>query len=240
MKKLYLVMVLAGVILTLSACGSGSEKRASDSREQTTGSSVAEEDNNKNDSADANTDNQKGKVLVAYFAYSENMKIPDNAETDAITSASLNDETSNKEGNLQVMAQVIEKKKGADVFHITMTEPYEMNYSDMLPRATEELKKEDWPALKEKVPDLDKYSVVYLGTPVWNAELPPAIHTFLAENDLSEKKIVLFGIHLGSQLGRMDAQLKELVPDAELEDSYTVSANTANDSVRKEFEEWLK
>lgn len=160
-------------------------------------------------------------------------------ELDAVASASLNDKTDNTEGNLQIMAQVIEEKTDADIFRILMTEPYDMDYSTMLPVAVEQMNNGELPALQENISNLEEYDVIYIGTPVWNAELPPAMQTLFAEHDFSGKTIVPFGIHLGSRFGRIIDQIRELEPEAEVADGFTISASTSNDEVRSEFEEWL-
>lgn len=178
-------------------------------------------------------------ILVAYFAYSENMGNISDMDVDAIASASLNRATSNTEGNLQVMAQVIEEKIGADVFHILMTEPYDPDYSTMLPVAIDQMQNEKWPALQGKIENLDQYETIYLGVPVWNSVLPPAMQTFFAENDLSGKTIIPFGIHLGSRFGRMLNEMKELAPGATITEGFTINAETANDEVRTSFGQWL-
>lgn len=180
------------------------------------------------------------KSLVAYFAYSENMGDTSDMTVDAISSASINAPTANAEGNLQVMAQEVVRQTGADVFHIRVREPYDPDYATMLPRAIEELESKNDPALEEKVENLADYDVIYLGTPIWAGQLPPAIHTFLAENDLSGKKVVLLGIHLGSGLGGLERELKELAPGIELVNSFTVRANTANADAQEQFSQWLK
>jgi hypothetical protein len=51
---------------------------------------------------------------------------------------------------LQVMAQVIEEKTGADRFSIILEEPYDIDYSTMLPKAIAEENNEH-PALKKKL-----------------------------------------------------------------------------------------
>lgn len=181
-----------------------------------------------------------GNTLVAYFAYSENMGDTSGMEVDAITSASLNDSTNNTEGNLQVMAQIIEEETGADVFHILMEEPYDPDYSTMLPVAADQMQNEDWPALQQKIENLDEYDTVYIGTPVWNSVLPPAMMTFFEENDLSGKTVIPFGIHLGSRFGRMIEQIKELEPEAEVLDGFTVNAGADNEEVKGQFREWLE
>ncbi|MBQ7265721.1 MAG: hypothetical protein IJS61_06450 [Firmicutes bacterium] len=85
--KLISVCIL-GASLVLSACAkSGNEI----SKTQNT-NVVAE-----------NTMNNENKVLVAYFAYSENIGDTSAMNIDAITSASLNGDTKNKEGNFEVV-----------------------------------------------------------------------------------------------------------------------------------------
>lgn len=89
-----------------------------------------------------------GKSLVAYFAYSENIGDTSGMAVDAIASASLNRRTANTEGNLQIMAQVIEEETDAEVFHILMEQPYDPDYSTMLPTAIAQMENKDWPAYR--------------------------------------------------------------------------------------------
>lgn len=51
------------------------------------------------------------KSLAAYFAYSENIGDTSSMSVDAVTSASLNEDTRNKQGNIQLMAGEIREKK---------------------------------------------------------------------------------------------------------------------------------
>lgn len=244
MKK-YVALLLALVMIgTLTACGSNGTTNQTAGTDTSAETEQATDDTAENvtDSSDTESENTAaagGKALVAYFAYSENMGDTSGMEVDAIASASLNRSTSNTEGNLQVMAQVIEEETGADVFHILMEEPYDPDYSTMLPVAIDQMENEDWPALQEKIENLADYDVIYLGTPVWNAVLPPAMQTFFAENDLSGKTIIPFGIHLGSGFGRMLDEMEELAPGATVVEGFTISASTANDEVESEFRAWL-
>lgn len=236
MKKRIFIMLLM-LMVVLAGCGQNNGNTSDNaSISSEAGSDVVA---NAGTSAEQGREKTDSNVLVAYFAYSENMTMPENAEVDAITSASLNEKTNNSEGNLQIMSGVVEKELDADVFHILVENPYEMDYSTMLPRAIDEMQNSDYPALQAKIENLEDYDVIFLGTPVWNGGLPPAIHTFLAENDLSGKKVVLFGIHLGSRFGRMESELKELADGIELIDSFTVTASDSNDKVHEEFSEWL-
>lgn len=240
MKKFIGTFLCFLLIGTFTACGNMGTADSQTQQTEMTDSAEDTETSDKDAPAETEKKEEMGeKVLVAYFAYSENMGDTSGMEVDAITSASLNQDTNNTDGNLQVMAQVLQEKTSADIFRILMVEPYDPDYSTMLPVATEQIKNEEWPALQEKIENLDEYDVVYLGTPVWNAELPPAMHTFFAENDLSGKIIMPFGIHLGSRFGRIIDQMEELAPGVTIMDGFTISASTENDKVKSEFSAWL-
>ena len=242
MKK-SMVLILALLLMgTLAACGNSSTEDSAAgtgaSEEQNTIASDTEEESSEiSDAQSSGAAQAAGKALVAYFAYSENMGDTSGMEVDAIASASIN--TDNTEGNLQVMAQVIAEETGADVFHTLMEEPYDPDYETMLPVAIEQMENKDWPALQESIENLADYDVIYLGTPVWNNVLPPAMQTFFAENDLSGKTIIPFGIHLGSGFGRMISEMKDLAPEATVLDGFTINASTSNDEVAAEFRDWM-
>ena len=237
MKK-YLALLLPLVMIgTLAACGSNGTVGQAGSAGSISESTFSDAKSPSDDgTAPAPS---SGKTLVAYFAYSENMGDTSDMEVDAIASASLNRRTNNTEGNLQVMAQIIEEETGADVFHILMEQPYDPDYSTMLPTAIEQMESQDWLSLQESIENLADYDVIYLGTPVWNNVLPPAMQTFFAENDLSGKTIIPFGIHLGSGFGRMISEMKDLAPESTVLDGFTINASTSNDEVASEFRDWM-
>ena len=241
MKKYLALLLLLAMIGTLAACGNSGTAGQAGSADSVSESASGDTEAPQASPSDDGTAPapSSGKTLVAYFAYSENMGDTSGMEVDAISSASLNRRTYNAEGNLQVMAQIIEEETGADVFHILVEQPYAADYSTMLPTAIEQMENKDWPALQGAIENLADYDVIYLGTPVWNSGLPPAMQTFFAENDLSGKTIIPFGIHLGSGFGRMISEMKDLAPEATVLDGFTINAYTANDEVVSEFRDWM-
>lgn len=247
MKRLTAILLVGVMVLGLAACGSSQSSADNENQttEAVTNAEIASQEEETStaeetvspDSEESSQDGQSN-VLVAYFAYSENMGDTSGMSVDAITSASVGP-TSNTEGNLQVMAQVIEENTGADVFHIVVSDPYDPEYNVMHDRAIEEIDNNTLPMLTDSIQNMEQYDVIYLGTPVWSGVLPQPVVTFLTENDLSGKTIIPFGIHLGSRFGRMLDQIEELCPEATLAEGFTISASTSNDDVRAEFGEWL-
>lgn len=239
MRKSIVTLLVCGMILGVTACGNQTTAET----QQTTGSTEQEtsepqQEDNTNLSTESATEITGENALVAYFAYSENIGDTSNMTVDAISSASLGP-TDNTEGNLQIMAQVIEDSENADVFHIVVQEPYDAEYDVMHDRAIDEIDNEAFPELTDSVDNLDQYDVIYLGTPVWSGSLPRPVATFLTENDLSGKTIVPFGIHLGSGFGNMINEMEALCPEATIVEGFTISARTANDEVRNEFTQWF-
>ena len=241
MKKYLALLLLLAMIGTLAACGNSGTAGQAESAGSVSKSTSSDTETSQISPSDDETGPapSSGKTLVAYFAYSENIGDTSGMEVDAISSASLNRRTYNAEGNLQVMAQIIKEETGADVFHILVEQPYAPDYSTMLPTAIEQMENKDWPALQGAIENLADYDVIYLGSPVWNSGLPPAMQTFFAENDLSGKTIIPFGIHLGSGFGRMINEIKDLAPEATVQDGFTINASTSNDEVASEFRDWM-
>lgn len=265
MRKVPVILTLCVLMAGVTACGnrnavqqekstvSTAEKESSipdtkdgDNTESTVNEEMTEDTVDNEEITEDTAENKEmtgdsvgnGKTLVAYFAYAENMGDTSNMSIDAITSASLGT-TDNTEGNLQLMAQVIQEKTNADMFHIVVQEPYDPSYEVMHDRAVDEIAQESLPALIEKVTDIDQYDVIYLGTPVWSGTLPRPVATFLTENNISQKTIIPFGINMGSGFGRIPNEIEKLCPDATLTDGFTIQAGTANGEVRSELEQWL-
>lgn len=240
MRKAATFLGILGLTVSLSACGSRNQEGSQNQEESRSQESTmaAEMETREESTVKAAPESGEGNSLVVYFAYAENIGDTSGMSVDAVTSASLGP-TSNTEGNLQVMAEVIQERKSADVFHIVVQEPYDPSYDVMHDRAVDEIADGTLPALIGQVENLDDYDVIYLGTPVWSGSLPQPVVSFLTEHDLSGKTIVPFGIHLGSRFGRIPNQLEELCPDAVLEEGFTINAGTANADVREEFGQWL-
>lgn len=177
MKKLIVIMITACLVLSFAACGS-SQQNTMGSNAETTQQTGQQSDNTEQaESSQANTEetavpqsdaasreDQAGKrVLVAYFAYSENMGDTSGMGVDAITSASLNKHIDNEFGNLQVMAQEAAAVKGGDLFSIRVTDPYDPDYETMVGIAQEDQRNGKQFTFVEKIENFDEYEVIYIG-----------------------------------------------------------------------------
>lgn len=181
--------------------------------------------------------------LVIYFDYSENMGDVSDWTPDAITSASLVGETHDgvEKNNILVIADEISKQTGADVFSVRVNETFDPDYNTMVRPEQDNQTSNRHYTFVEDIDNLADYDTVYIGMPVWWSKLPQQMKVFIEEHDFAGKKIIPFGIHRGSGFGQMIGQIKELAPEANVvDDGYTVSATTANDTVRSAVDEWLE
>lgn len=150
-------------------------------------------------------------ILIAYFTWAENTIVanPDAVDVDAVTSASVLDP-----GNVARMASWIQRETGGDLFSIQVTDPYSSDYDECLNRAADEKADNARPTLKGKVENLDKYDTVFLGYPNWWYTAPMAIFSFIEENNLAGKKIVLFCSHGTGGLARSVRDIREALPES--------------------------
>ncbi len=95
-------------------------------------------------------------------------------------------------GNTESIANAIHEKVGGDIFKIELTTPYTDNYNELVEQAKEDLKNGNLPELKNKVKNIEKYDVIFIGSPNWWGTIALPVMSFVKENNLSGKKIVPF------------------------------------------------
>jgi len=79
-------------------------------------------------------------------------------------------------------------------------------------QAREEQGQDFRPATKTPVSNMADYDVIFLGYPIWRADLPMPVYTFLESVDLSGKTIIPFGSHSGGFSRTVNA-IAALQPD---------------------------
>jgi Multimeric flavodoxin WrbA len=59
-----------------------------------------------------------------------------------------------------------------------------------------EQEKDYRPKIKTKVDNIKSYDTILIGSPIWWYEIAPPVKTFLQENDLSGKNVVLYSLQM--------------------------------------------
>ncbi|ORX79142.1 flavo protein [Anaeromyces robustus] len=119
-----------------------------------------------------------------------------------------------KVGNTGRMANMIQKYLNCDIFEIVPEIPYPFTTSDTDKRARQEKNNNTKPAIKNKLEkNLNQYDTIFLGYPVWNADLPMIIYTFIEEygQQLENKKIIPFCTHEGIDQNKPFKIIKDIL-----------------------------
>lgn len=154
-----------------------------------------------------------------------------------------------KEGNTKLVADIISQSTGADRLEIVCTKDYDLAYSDLCNLAKEEQRRGELPTYTlmlngrplDGKADLQDYTDIYIGGPVWWGTYPQVMFTFFKDYDLSAKTIHPFTTHEGSGLGNCVRDLKTAYPNATFEKAFDIYGHEVRiPSGKKKVEDWLK
>ena len=147
-------------------------------------------DGNKSDSSANNEDSTQVKktTLVAYFTASELR-------------------------TTERVAKRLAEATDADLFEIIPALAYtteDLDWKDEESRSTIEMKDSTArPEVAVKVENMDQYTTIYVGFPIWWYTAPRIINTFLEQYDLTGKTIIPFATSGGSGMGKSGEDLKK-------------------------------
>ena len=167
------------------------------------------------------------KVLVAYFS-----RAGENYSVGTIS-----------KGNTEIVAEIIAKETGGDLFKIEPVTPYPDNYNDTVKIARNEKRSNARPKIKNKVNDLENYDMVFLGYPIWHGDLPMAFYTFFDENNLSRKTIIIFSTHEGSGLAGTDDLIADYTKGKVVKNTFSIRGKRVQNSKNKveiDVKNWIK
>lgn len=143
-------------------------------------------------------------------------------------------------GNTRVAAENTKRLTGADIFEITVKNPYPTDYRQCANQAREEQRTDFLPELNGNVNNLSQYDTIIVAFPNWWGTYPQAVKKFLIGNrDISSKKIALLCTHAGSRLGRSVNDLKALYPNANILEGLAISGSSVRNS-ENDIRNWLK
>ena len=151
------------------------------------GACHSNQNNNEGDGSAANDSTVK-TTLVAYFTASELR-------------------------NTERVAKNLAKVTDADLFEIVPALAYtteDLDWKDEGSRSTIEMKDSTArPEISVKVENMDQYTTIYIGFPIWWYTAPRIINTFLEQYDLTGKTIIPFATSGGSEIGNSGEDLKK-------------------------------
>ncbi|WP_122643423.1 flavodoxin [Luxibacter massiliensis] len=212
MKKLFSVIMACTLLLSLTACKNNENfNKDKDLSAETDISS--KESVQAGDTEPAEPGESTNKELVVYFSAT---------------------------GNTESVAEVLAQMQEADLYKITPEQPYtddDLNYGDETTRATvEQNDKNARPAISGGIDNIEKYDVIYLGTPIWWGDMPRILYTFFDTYDLSGKTIAPFCTSGGSGVAEIVETIEGLEPSATITEGLRTSASNAEGDITQ----WLR
>lgn len=153
-----------------------------------------------------------GNVLIAYFSWG---------------------------GNTRGVAEEAARQTGADLFEITMVNPYSTDYNTVLDQAQADQNAQARPELAGHVENMEQYDTILLGYPNWWASIPMPVASFLEEYDFSGKTIIPFCSHGGGRFGQSLTAIAKLAPNAVMGEALSVHYSGGS-SLSGDVTAWLE
>lgn len=176
------------------------------------------------------------KILTVYFTRVGNSDFEE--DVDAVSSASLMEDDGELIGNSRLLAAMVQKSVGGEIYAIQTEKKYPSGYSDTVSVARDEIDSNENVALVGSLPDMSQYDTVVLVYPVWWGTIPNAVKTFLQSEDLSGITLYPLITHGGSGAGSSVEDIKALCKG----DVSSISLEVFDDDVTDaagEVAEWL-
>jgi flavodoxin len=144
-----------------------------------------------------------------------------------------------RSGNTRVVAGLLQRALGADLFEVQPKVPYPEDYLATVEEARQERDGARARALARSVTDIARYDTIYLGFPIWGETAPPVIRGFLQSHDLSGKDLIPFITHGGYGLGSSLTVLAQGAPRARLQPAFSMEADQERRTMNR-VNDWLK
>ena len=144
-----------------------------------------------------------------------------------------------RSGNTRVVAGLIHRARGTDLFEIRPARPYPEDYEQTVEQARKESESGYRPPLEAKASAIASYDTVFLGFPIWGTTVPPVIRSFLSEHDLSGKTLIPFITHGGYGPGNSKSVLASDAPKARLLKGFVMEADQERRTMNR-VNGWLK
>lgn len=203
------------------------------------------------------TDLNDANILIAYFTRLDNTDADldeiiqgggpygnlgesfEDADVDAITSASITVMNDQAQGNVETLAQMIHESVGGTLFSIQTERSYPVNYDELIELGGDEKNTNARPSLSVQVDDMDSYDVIFIGYPNWWYDMPMAVYQFLESYDFSGKTVIPFASSAGSGFSGTIGTIQELLPDASVLENGLHIHMTDVAQAQQQVDEWL-
>lgn len=237
MKKITAILFIVLMVISLAACGR--EKESAEEKVSDTGNRT---ENNSAEKTLTEVISEPESSEGASETISEKKQEDDGAESTSVNEAegtkilvAYFSATNTTEG----VAEQIADSLSADIYEIVPEQPYtdaDLDYHDDNSRSTIEMNDSlARPAISGSVENMEQYSIVFIGYPIWWGEAPRIVSTFMESYDFSGKTIVPFCTSGGSGVGSSATNLEALTDGAAWLSGIRLNGGSSHETIV----EWL-
>ena len=142
-------------------------------------------------------------------------------------------------GNTALVAEQIQSLTGGDMHRIRTVEVYPAEHDPCSELAGRQLRADYRPELASRVDNMESYSIIFLGYPIWWHTMPMACWTFLESCDFTGKTIVPFCTHGGDGFANSPRDIRTLCPQTTVLEGYH-TRNAHAGRMPRDVSDWLQ
>ena len=138
----------------------------------------------------------------------------------------------------EALAKFAQEHLECDLFEIVPTQEYtseDIDYNSDCRANREQNDETARPQIKNKIEDMSKYDTIVLGYPIWWAQAPKIMYTFIESYDFTNKTILPFCTSGSSPIGSSATNLAKSAPKANWLEGKRFAAGTNKET----FNSWL-
>ena len=200
MKKMIISILAAMCMIGFTACGSADSS-----------SSSAKETSARTEAVRQGSQKSEESVTEDKSVPEQTEAKPENSEAAEGSSADTIVVYFSATGTTKGVAENIANAANADIFQLIPAEPYsdaDLDWHDDKSRTTIEMNDPDVrPAIANDTVELDGYTTVYIGYPIWWGDAPRIMSTFVEAHDFNGKTVIPFCTSGSSPIGRSGENL---------------------------------
>ena len=139
-------------------------------------------------------------------------------------------------GNTEIVAEYVQELTGADMFKVEPIVPYAKDYNTCIQEAKERIGNAP---IKETLPDISGYDVIYVMSPIYWGTYAPEVETALSGHDFTGKKIRVITTHEGSGIANTIKDVKRICTGADVSDNGLAIKGSQAKGSKAKVEAWL-
>ena len=242
MKKVIISLAAVFCMLGFTACGNtdNSSSPAAETSAQTQADLQETESQQTEQSAEVTESEQSDEEKAAPEQTAEQ---PQTDGFDENTGADTIVVYFSATGTTKGVAERIASVTNADIYELIPAELYsdaDLDWNDSGSRTTIEMNDPDVrPAIANDTVDLDSYSTVYIGYPIWWGDAPRMMSTFVEAHDFDGKTVIPFCTSGGSGIGRSGSNLASQAGSGNWLDGSRLDASISENEIQDRINNML-